>query len=158
MTRAGYLDRVKAIWTAQMIGQMTGLLFEHKTASVLNQVSLVMAKGFAVPDDDYYYEMVAIRTFEKYGIHPTVEQLGADGWNMPSPRYPSMPGPAPVAPGAFQVLLDKLINATAKRTWGHQEIDLSKYRDQTVVLRLYDLILVPGHHAGNACWKNLRLK
>jgi len=60
-----------------MIGQLTGLRFEHRTASVLNNTPLVHGKGFAEPDDDYYYEMVAIRAFEKYGIDLTVEQLGA---------------------------------------------------------------------------------
>ena len=59
-----------------MIGQWTGLLFEHKVASVLKDTPLRAAKGFATVDDDYYYEMVAIRAFEKYGIHLTVEQLG----------------------------------------------------------------------------------
>jgi hypothetical protein len=77
MTRSEYLDRVRAIWTAQMIGQLTGLLFEHKPASVLKNTPLVLPQGFAAPDDDYYYEMVAIRAFEKYGINLTVEQLGA---------------------------------------------------------------------------------
>ena len=76
LSRAEYLDRVKAIWTGQMIGQMTGGLFEHKPASVLKNTPLVRADGFAPVDDDYYYEMVAIRAFEKYGIHLTVEQLG----------------------------------------------------------------------------------
>jgi hypothetical protein len=28
-------------------------------------------------DDDYYYEMVAVRAFERYGIHMTVAQLGS---------------------------------------------------------------------------------
>jgi hypothetical protein len=60
-----------------MIGQMTGGLFEHKPASVLKNTPLVLGQGFAPPDDDYYYEMVAIRAFEKYGIDLTVEQLGA---------------------------------------------------------------------------------
>jgi hypothetical protein len=27
-------------------------------------------------DDDYYYEMVALRAFEKYGIELTVQELG----------------------------------------------------------------------------------
>jgi len=77
ISKAEYLDRVKAIWTGQMIGQMTGGLFEHKPASVLKNTPLVLGQGFAPPDDDYYYEMVAIRAFEKYGIDLTVEQLGA---------------------------------------------------------------------------------
>jgi len=62
---------------AQMIGQLTGLRFEHRTASVLSNTPLVHGKGFAEIDDDYYYEMVALRAFEKYGIGLTVEQLGA---------------------------------------------------------------------------------
>ncbi|MGO9897835.1 MAG: ADP-ribosylglycohydrolase family protein [Bryobacteraceae bacterium] len=77
ISRAAYLDRAKAIWTGQMIGQMTGGLFEHKVASVLKHTPLLRGKGFAPVDDDYYYEMVAIRAFEKYGIHLSVEQLGA---------------------------------------------------------------------------------
>src|SRR5882762_1417480 len=76
LTRADYVDRVQAIWTAQMIGQRTGELFEHLPASVLNHTPLIQGKGFAEIDDDYYYEMVAIRALEKYGIHLTVQQLG----------------------------------------------------------------------------------
>src|SRR5258708_16680563 len=79
MSRSEYLDRVQAIWTAQMVGQLTGLLFEHKPASVHSDTPLVHGNGFAETDDDYYYEMVAIRAFEKYGINLTVEQLG-DQW------------------------------------------------------------------------------
>jgi hypothetical protein len=58
-----------------MIGQWTGELFEHKVASVLKNTPLHPSIGYAPVDDDYYYEMVAIRAFEKYGIHLTVEQL-----------------------------------------------------------------------------------
>lgn len=77
LSRAEYLDRARAIWTAQMIGQWTGLQFEHKVASVLTNTTLRPLPEYAPIDDDYYYEMVAIRAFEKYGIHLTVEQLGA---------------------------------------------------------------------------------
>jgi hypothetical protein len=76
LSRAEYLDRVQAIWMAQMIGQRTGLLFEHLPASVLRDTPLLPGKGYAEIDDDYYYEMVAIRAFEKYGIDLTVQQLG----------------------------------------------------------------------------------
>lgn len=79
MSRAEYQDRAKAVWMAQMIGQLTGLKFEHKPASVLSNTPLVRGDGYARTDDDYYYEMVAIRAFEKYGINLTVEQLG-DQW------------------------------------------------------------------------------
>lgn len=71
-----YLDRVQAIWTAQMIAQMTGVRFEHQPASTLSVTPLTHLPGYAPVDDDYYYEMVAVRAFEKYGIGLTVEQLG----------------------------------------------------------------------------------
>jgi hypothetical protein len=77
ISRAKYLERARAIWTGQMIGQWTGELFEHKVASALKHTPLYPSKGYAPIDDDYYYEMVSIRAFEKYGIHLTVEQLGA---------------------------------------------------------------------------------
>jgi hypothetical protein len=76
LSNSEYLDRVQAIWMAQMIGQYTGVLFEHRTASVLPQTPIRHLPGYAPVDDDYYYEMVAIRAFEKYGIGLTVEQLG----------------------------------------------------------------------------------
>jgi hypothetical protein len=57
-----------------MIGQWTGGLFEHKVASVLRNTPFYQSKGYAPIDDDYYYEMVTIRAFEKYGIHLTVER------------------------------------------------------------------------------------
>jgi len=67
---------VQAIWTAQMIAQMTGVRFEHQPASTLPVTPLTHPPGYAPVDDDYYYEMVAVRAFEKYGIGLTVEQLG----------------------------------------------------------------------------------
>ena len=76
LTHAEYLDRVQAIWTAQMIGQMTGVRFEHRQASALPLTPLTHLPGYAPVDDDYYYELVAIRAFEQYGIGLTVEQLG----------------------------------------------------------------------------------
>ena len=71
-----YLDRVQAIWTAQMIGQMAGLPFEHQQGSAMATAPMPKFPGYAPVDDDYYYEMVAIRAFEKYGIDLTVQQLG----------------------------------------------------------------------------------
>jgi len=76
LSEAEYLDRVQAIWTAQMIAQRTGGRFEHQPASVLPETPLSKLPGYAPVDDDYYYEMVAIRGFEKYGVDMTVEQLG----------------------------------------------------------------------------------
>jgi hypothetical protein len=76
LSRAEYLDRVEAIWTAQMIAQRTGGRFEHQPASSLRVTPMAHLPGYAPVDDDYYYEMVAIRAFEKYGIGLTVQQLG----------------------------------------------------------------------------------
>jgi hypothetical protein len=71
-----YLGRVQAIWTAQMIAQRTGGRFEHQPTSVLPDTPLSHFSGYAPVDDDYYYEMVAVRAFEKYGVGLTVQQLG----------------------------------------------------------------------------------
>jgi hypothetical protein len=84
LSRADYTDRVQAIWTGQIIATLVGMPFEHKTASVLPVESLPMLwKGqvatFAPVDDDWFYEMAAIRAFEKYGVGLTVQQLG-DEW------------------------------------------------------------------------------
>src|SRR5215467_2020096 len=76
LTHETYLDRVRAVWTAQMIAQRTGGRFEHKPASTLPVTPMSHLPGYAPVDDDDYYEMVAIRAFEKYGIGLTVEQLG----------------------------------------------------------------------------------
>jgi hypothetical protein len=76
LSRAEYLDRVEAIWTAQMIAQITGVRFEHQPASTLPVTPMTHLPGYAPVDDDYYYEMVAVRAFEKYGIGLTVEELG----------------------------------------------------------------------------------
>ena len=76
LSHAEYLDRVQAVWTAQMIAQRTGGRFEHKPASTLAVTPLSPLPGYAPVDDDYYYEMVAIRAFEKYGIGLSVQQLG----------------------------------------------------------------------------------
>jgi len=76
MSHAEYLDRVQAVWMAQMIAQRTGGRFEHQPASVVKVTPLSPMPGHAPVDDDYYYEMVAIRAFEKYGIGLTVQQLG----------------------------------------------------------------------------------
>ena len=76
LSHAEYLDRVQAIWMAQMIAQTTGVRFEHKPASTLPITPMTHLAGYAPVDDDYYYEMVAVRAFEKYGIKLTVQQLG----------------------------------------------------------------------------------
>jgi len=81
LSRANYTDRVQAIWTGQMIAVVKAFEFEHRTASVIPIDNLPMKwEGkpvtFVPMDDDWYYEMVAVRAFEKHGINLTVEQLG----------------------------------------------------------------------------------
>jgi hypothetical protein len=60
-----------------------------------------------------------------------------------------------------QIVLDKLIVGSAaavqsgSRHWQDIRVDLSHYKDQTVVLRLYQRVLIPHHEAGNAYWRDL---
>lgn len=71
-----YTDKVHAIWLGQMLGAIMGWPFEHKQAST-EWVDKLPAKYHVVPvDDDWYYEMVALRAFEKNGINMNVEALG----------------------------------------------------------------------------------
>ena len=76
LSRAEYEDRVLAAWTAQMIAANMGFQFEHKVASATWVDQYPKPLTFAPVDDDYYYEMIAIRALEKYGTGMTVEQLG----------------------------------------------------------------------------------
>jgi len=76
LTRADYTDRVQAIWTAQIVACLMGFQFEHKVASAAWVDRYPKQPEFAIVDDDWYYEMCAIRAFEKHGIGLTVEQLG----------------------------------------------------------------------------------
>jgi hypothetical protein len=72
-----YTDRVQAIWTAQIIAVLLAWPHEHQTASVLWLHDYPREYTTAPVDDDWYYEMCAIRGFEKYGIDMTASQLGA---------------------------------------------------------------------------------
>ena len=46
----------------------------------------------------------------------------------------------------------------SERRWQHIHLDLTAYRKQSVVIRLYDLVLVPYHYAGNSYWRRLELQ
>lgn len=78
LSMADYEDRVRGAWLGQIIGTLAGFQFEGKVASS----PLVLVDRFPRPyesapvDDDYYYELVALRAFEKYGIDMTLDQLG----------------------------------------------------------------------------------
>ena len=76
ISHAEYEDRVKAAWLGQIIGALMGFQFEHKPAAAAWVDRLPAQFQVAPVDDDYYYELVAVRGFEKYGIGMTVEQLG----------------------------------------------------------------------------------
>ena len=76
MSRVEYEDRVKAAWLGQIMGALIGFQFEHKPAAAVRVSRLPPQYQAAPVDDDYYYEMVAIRGFEKYGLGMTVAQLG----------------------------------------------------------------------------------
>jgi hypothetical protein len=78
-----YLDKVEAVWMAQMIAVIAGWQFEHRQASVEwidkyqpDKLKLLSSNGGAPLDDDWYYEIAALRGFERYGIDMTLEQLG----------------------------------------------------------------------------------
>lgn len=77
LSRAEYQDRALASWYGQIIGTLMGFQFEHKQGAVKKIDQLPAIYQFAPVDDDYFYEMVALRAFEKYGIGMSVEQLGA---------------------------------------------------------------------------------
>jgi ADP-ribosylglycohydrolase len=76
LTRAEYRDRVEAIWLAQIIAVKIAWPHEHKVASTQWLDKYPKHYDHAVVDDDWYYEMCAVRAFEKHGIDMKAEQLG----------------------------------------------------------------------------------
>ena len=76
LSREQYLDRVQAGWTAQIIACLMGFQFEHKVAATEWVTNYPAKVEQALVDDDWYYEMCALRAFEQHGIKMTVEQLG----------------------------------------------------------------------------------
>ncbi|MFP5040892.1 ADP-ribosylglycohydrolase family protein [Parasediminibacterium sp. JCM 36343] len=71
-----YTDKVHAIWASQIICQIIGVQFENNERSVKWVDTFPKKLAYAYVDDDWYYEMITIKAFEKYGMHMTVEQLG----------------------------------------------------------------------------------
>jgi len=83
MSRKEYTDRVKAMWLGQIIAVHMGWDFEHKPAAVKpvdgyteSRYKKIIENGGAEVDDDWYYEMVALEGFEKYGTDMSVDELG----------------------------------------------------------------------------------
>lgn len=76
LPRADYADRVAAVWYGQLLAVFLTLQFEHKTAAVRQINAFPRPFSYAWMDDDWYYEMCAVRAFERYGIDLTVDQLG----------------------------------------------------------------------------------
>jgi len=83
MSLAEYEDRVRAAWYGQIAAALMGFQFEHKAAAAA-PVTTIPERFRGIPvDDDWYYEMVAVRAFEKYGIQMSVGQLG-EQWKLNS--------------------------------------------------------------------------
>src|SRR5438067_6516373 len=61
LSRADYVDRVQAIWTGQIIAVLLAWPHEHQTASVRWLDNYPREYTTAPVDDDWYYEMCAIR-------------------------------------------------------------------------------------------------
>lgn len=76
LTRADYEDRTNAIWHAQLIAVLLTLPFEHQVAAAEPIRAFPKKYTAAFVDDDWYYEMCAVRAFEKHGLGLTLEQLG----------------------------------------------------------------------------------
>jgi hypothetical protein len=61
-------------------------------------------------------------------------------------------------------VLEKLIvglyesHQSDPRHWKDIRVDLSDYKNQKVVLRLYQRVLVPHHEAGDAYWRDLTVQ
>ena len=83
MSAAEYEDRIRAAWYGQIAGTLMGFAFEHRAAAAA-PVDTIPDRFKGIPvDDDWYYEMVAVRAFERFGIGMTVAQLGQQ-WKLNS--------------------------------------------------------------------------
>jgi len=80
-----YSEKVHGAWLGQIIGTLLGFPFEGRVASSelvwIDRYSTTdrrspLVVGCAPVDDDYYYELVALRAFEQYGLDLTLDQLG----------------------------------------------------------------------------------
>jgi len=60
----------------------------------------------------------------------------------------------------FDKLIDGLYESRQSdvRHWEDISVDLSNFKNQKVVLRLYQRVLVPHHEAGDAYWRELAVQ
>jgi hypothetical protein len=79
ITLEDYRDKVYGAWIGQIAGASFGFNFEGKARNVVPLDHYLNKYEFALVDDDYYYEMVALYGFERFGAGMTIEQLG-DMW------------------------------------------------------------------------------
>ncbi len=77
LSRPDYTDKAHAAWVAQMVAVYLGFPFEHQTAAQTWVKDYPKPYTFSIIDDDWYYEMSALRAFERHGPALTVQQLGA---------------------------------------------------------------------------------
>jgi len=108
LTRSDYEDRVNAIWHGQLIAVLLTLPFEHQVAAAEPVRAFPKPYTAAFVDDDWYYEMCAVRAFEKYGIGLTLEQLGQQWRENACGSY-----------GSSMVTRANLEQGTAAREAGH---------------------------------------
>jgi hypothetical protein len=76
ITIAEYRDKVYGAWLGQVTGAAYGFPFEGQARNAIQLDHTLQAWNDAIVDDDYYYEMVALYGFERFGINMTVQQLG----------------------------------------------------------------------------------
>jgi hypothetical protein len=79
ITLEDYRDKVYGAWIGQIAGASFGFNFEGKARNVVELDHYLNKYDAALVDDDYYYEMVALYGFERFGPNMTIEQLG-DMW------------------------------------------------------------------------------
>jgi ADP-ribosylglycohydrolase len=79
ITLEDYRDKVYGAWIGQIAGASYGFNFEGKARNVVQLDQYLNEYEAALVDDDYYYEMVALYGFERFGPAMTLEQLG-DMW------------------------------------------------------------------------------
>lgn len=70
---ADYRDKVDGAWAGQIVGASYGFNFEGKARNAIDLDHYLDHYEAALVDDDYYYEMVALFGFERFGAGMTVD-------------------------------------------------------------------------------------